>query len=278
MYRKVPSSHSRCNFGAYPSTSPVSLAACVSSLQESVTEFNIGPLIGSTFEAEIKYTQGVYDLCRRFNILFIADEIRMGVCRTGRFLSSDYLADGCKPDMIILGKSITGGVYPASYILGKEDVMNVVGSREIVQTFAFSPMAVAATTTMLEIVDDELLAEKALKLSAMFLDRTQRCRWGSLLCVDFVTARGAELAIWFKSDRKENCQAVALCCMQNGLLMFPKDNYLRMCPTLVMPEETFGRALDILGDALIRHAGSLDTRGSADFLYASEEPPLRSLL
>lgn len=214
---------------------------------------------GSTFEAEIAYAQGVYDLCQRFNILFIADEIRMGVCRTGRFLSSDYLAAGCKPDMIILGKSITGGVYPASYILGREDIMSVVGPREIVQTFAFSPLAVAATTAMLEIVDDEALAERARRLGARFLNRTRTCAWGSLPSVDFVTARGAELAIWFKSDGKDNCQAVALCCMQNGLLMFPKDHYLRMCPTLVMSEDVFERALDILGDALVRHAGSLGT-------------------
>lgn len=202
----------------------------------------------------------------------------MGVCRTGRFLSSDYLVQGCKPDMIILGKSITGGVYPASYVLGREDVMSVVGPREIVQTFAFSPMAVAATTAVLDIVDSECLTDKARKLGTMFLERAKSCGWGALGCVDFVTARGAELAIWFEKDRKEECQAVALCCMQNGLLMFPRDNYLRMCPTVVMPEVMFARALDILGDALVRHASLRDTTGKVDLLYVSEEPPIRSLL
>ncbi|KAH9205880.1 pyridoxal phosphate-dependent transferase [Leptodontidium sp. 2 PMI_412] len=145
-----------------------------------------------TFAEEIEYVQGGFDLCQRYNILFIADEVRMGVCRTGRFLDSDYLADDCKPDMIILGKSIIGGVYPASYILGKEEVISIVGMREIVQTFMVSPMAIAATTSILEIDDVENLTERAARLETLFIERSERSGWGALPFIDYVTARGAE--------------------------------------------------------------------------------------
>lgn len=183
----------------------------------------------------------------------------MGVCRTGRFLCSDYLADGCQPDMVILGKSITGGVYPASYILGKDEVMSVVGIREIVQTFAFSPMAIAATTAVLQIVDEESLSERAAWLESIFIDRSERSGWKTLPFVDYITAQGADFGIWFREDGGESCQAVAFWCMQNGLLMFPKENHLRMSAPLVISEEVFARALDILGEALDKHTSSVTT-------------------
>jgi len=202
----------------------------------------------------------------------------MGVCRTGRFLCSDYLADGCKPDMIILGKSITGGVYPASYILGRDEVMSVVGTREIVQTFAFSPMAIAATTAVLQIVDEESLSERAARLESRFIDRSKRSGWKTLPFVDYITARGAEFGIWFREDSRESCQAVGFWCMQNGLLMFPKENHLRMSAPLAISEEAFARALDILGEALDEHASSITTAESANLLCASRKRPLRSVL
>lgn len=210
----------------------------------------------SSFEEEILYVQGVYDLCHAYDILFIADEIRMGVCRTGRFLSSDYLGGDRKPDIVVLGKSITGGVYPASFVLGAESVMNVVGTREIVQTFAFSPMAIAATTAILEIVDEERLAENAIRLSEAFLEVSRKWRWEALPFVDYVTARGAEFGIWFRKGCGEACRIVSLRCMHDGLLTFPKDEHLRMSAPLVIAEHVFTRALDILNNALFFYAAN----------------------
>lgn len=152
----------------------------------------------STFEAGKRYAQGFYDLFRRYNVLFVADETRMNVCRTGRFLSSEYLRYVCKPDMVILGKSVIGGMYLASYILGNEDVMSIVGKREIVQTFAFSPLVSAATTAILEVVDKDKLTERAVKLKTLFSERARRYMWEELFSVNFSTARGAEMATWFK--------------------------------------------------------------------------------
>ncbi|PVH74173.1 putative acetylornithine aminotransferase [Cadophora sp. DSE1049] len=217
-----------------------------------------------TFAEEIEYAQGVFDLCQRYNILFIADEVRMGVCRTGRFLGSDYLAEGCKPDMTILGKSITGGVYPASYILGKEEVMSILGKREIVQTFAFSPMAIAATTCILQIVDDDNLAERAGRLEALFTERSERFGWGALPFVDY--------------ESRESCQAVGFQCMLSGLLMFQKENHLRISVPLIITENIFAQALDILGEALENHASSLTAVGNLNSEFTSNKRPLRSVL
>ncbi|KAJ4302696.1 hypothetical protein N0V90_001586 [Kalmusia sp. IMI 367209] len=172
---------------------------------------------------------------------FHADEVRMGVCRTGKFLSSDYLGEHRKSALVVLGT---------------KDVMSVVGPREIVQTYAFSPIAIAATTAVLQIADEENLEAKAARLGSLFTERAQEEGWNKLPFVNYVTARGAEFGIWFYSDSLDAARAVGLLCMQNGLLLFPKDLHLRMSAPPIMPEAIFQSALKILGDALAQVASA----------------------
>lgn len=81
----------------------------------------------SSFEEELNFAIGVRQLCKRYNILFIADEVRMGSGKTGKFLCSDWMGPENKPNMVVMGKSITGGAYPASYIFGNHEVMDLIG-------------------------------------------------------------------------------------------------------------------------------------------------------
>lgn len=128
-------------------------------------------------ELEIAYASGLRTLCHKYNILFIADEVRMRCGKTGQFLSSDYLTTDPKtqevlpkPELLTLGKSIIGGVFPATYVLGRSACMDLVGTKEIMSTYGFSPMAVAATTTALKVIDEESLVEKALFVERVFLE------------------------------------------------------------------------------------------------------------
>lgn len=84
---------------------------------------------------EILYARGVYELCKSMNILFIADEIRQGAGKTGKFFSFQHLGDDVKPEIVTMGKSITGGFYPQSFIMGMDTVMASVGPYEMASTY-----------------------------------------------------------------------------------------------------------------------------------------------
>jgi ornithine--oxo-acid transaminase len=109
----------------------------------------------SSFDEELNFAIGVRQLCKKYNILFIADEVRMGSGKSGMFLCSDWMGPENKPDMVVMSKSITGGAYPASYIFGHDEVMDLVGGYESVATFGMAPAAIAATRATLKIIDEE---------------------------------------------------------------------------------------------------------------------------
>jgi ornithine--oxo-acid transaminase len=192
----------------------------------------------------------VYDLCNTYNVLFIADEIRMGICRTGKLLSSDYLGPSRKPNMITLGKSITGGVYPASYILGDESVMSVVGTREIMFTYAFSPLAIVATRAALQVAETERLSDRARELERLFLRQAKEKKWEDYPFVNYVTARGAEFGIWLVKGNELLCRKIGFSCMDKGLLLFPKELHLKMSSTIAIGDDEFEKALKVLAEAI----------------------------
>lgn len=223
--------------------------------------------LSSSKDLEIAYASGLRALCHKYKIIFIADEVRMGCGKTGRFLSSDYLTTDphtqealLKPDLLTLGKSITGGVYPATYVLGRSDCMDLVGTKEIMSTYGFSPMAVAATTAALQVIDEEQLVEKALFVERVFLEVTSawkksetfggRCTWKF---IKRVTAVGADMGVWLKDDLaggQETVRAICAVCLKNGLLVFPNHRRVRMGVAMVITEDELRRGLCILKRAL----------------------------
>ncbi|KAF5856047.1 hypothetical protein ETB97_007990 [Aspergillus alliaceus] len=202
-----------------------------------------------TFEEELNFAIGVRQLCKKYNVLFIADEVRMGSGKTGKFLCSDWMGPENKPDMVVMGKSITGGAYPASYIFGRNEVMDLVGGYESVATFGMAPAAIAATRATLNIIDDEKLVERAAWIGEIWKKET--ASW-SFPWLDYVTNRGADLGLYLKrSDNPRfTTRKLAMVALHKGVLTYPDGDRVRLGVALNIPESDLRRGIAILYEAL----------------------------
>lgn len=165
------------------------------------------------------------------NILFIADEVRQGAGKTGKFFCFQHLGDDVKPDIITMAKSMTGGFYPQSFVMGTDAVMAPVGSYEIASTYGFTPLGIAAADATLDVIDRENLIQRATHLGALWRKTVES--WKHPL-VDYVAQIGADSNILL-----QNVQAtrVAALCMHRGLFVFPKNNMLRFSFAMTMSDE-----------------------------------------
>ncbi len=191
------------------------------------------------------YLSECYQLCKENNILFIADEIQTGIARTGRMLAVDH--ENIKPDMLILGKALSGGAYPVSAVLANDEIMNVIKPGQHGSTYGGNPLACAVAIEALQFVIDEKLAENAEELGEKFRTEVQKM----VDKFDFLKAvRGKGLlnAVLI-NDTPESSTAWNLCVklMENGLLAKPTHgNIIRFAPPLVITEEELFDALNIL--------------------------------
>ncbi|RAH64594.1 putative acetylornithine aminotransferase [Aspergillus aculeatinus CBS 121060] len=203
----------------------------------------------ATFKEELDLAIGVRQLCKKYNVLFIADEVRMGSAKTGKFLCSDWMGPENKPDMVVMGKSITGGAYPASYILGNNEVMDLVGGYESVATFGMAPAAIAATRAMLKIVDDESLMERARWIGEVWEKET--ADW-SMPWLDYTTHRGADLGLYLRrtGNLRLTTRRLGMLCLDKGVLTYPDGDRIRLGVALNIPEEELRRGIAIIKEAL----------------------------
>ncbi|KAF7549722.1 hypothetical protein G7Z17_g6199 [Cylindrodendrum hubeiense] len=199
-----------------------------------------------TFEEEISYARQVYDLCKKYNILFIADEVRMGAGKTGKFFSYEHLGPDVVPDIVTMGKSITGGVYPASYVLANDNIAGQVGILEIVSTFAFTPLGIAASKAALKVIDEEHLLEKAQAIEKHFMEET--ANWSSLPYVEYATARGGDFNIILKPQSPG--RKICALAMHRGVLTLSTPDRIRMSVALTMSKSELATGLDILKSSL----------------------------
>ncbi|KAF2501845.1 ornithine aminotransferase [Lophium mytilinum] len=205
---------------------------------------------GNTYEEEVSFARGIYDLCKKYNIPFIADEVRMGSCKTGKFFSFNHLGPDVRPDLLVVGKSMTGGAYPASFVLGDDVMMNVVGPYESGSTFAHTPMAIAAAEAALKVLDEENMAERARQLGEKFLELTTDLRQHPY--VADIQARGADFSIPIRENPEGRVTArrIGGLCLSKGLLLYPLGGRLRMGVTMVMTDEQLERGVRIIREAL----------------------------
>ncbi|CAG8907717.1 unnamed protein product [Penicillium egyptiacum] len=201
------------------------------------------------FEEELNFAIAVRKLCKRYNILFIADEVRMGAAKTGKFLCSDWMGEENKPDMVVMGKSITGGAYPASYILGNNEVMDLIGGYESVATFGMAPQAIALTRATLDIIEKEELLERAAWIGEVW--RQETSSWQSPW-LDYVTNRGADFGLYLKRTNNPcvTTRKLAMLCLHKGILVYPDGDRLRLGVALNIPESQLRRGIAILKEAL----------------------------
>lgn len=217
---------------------------------EKVAGFLVEPIQG---EAGVNvpaddYIPKAAELCRRHTVLFIADEIQTGIARTGSLLRvcGDCSCQGhcerrpsyTRPDILILGKALSGGTYPVSAVLADDAVMEVIRPGQHGSTFGGNPLACAVAIAALEVVRDERLAQNARRLGELFRERMQALVERSML-VAAVRGKGLLNAIVI-NDSPESSTAWDICLQlaENGLLAKPTHgNIIRFAPPLVMTEE-----------------------------------------
>ena len=191
------------------------------------------------------YLEGVRKLCDEYNILFIADEVQTGIARTGRMLATDY--EDAKPDILILGKALSGGVFPVSAVFANDEVMLCIKPGEHGSTFGGNPLACAVAKAALEVVIEENLASNAEKLGAYFRNKMNEYISKSDL-VTLVRGKGLLNAIVINDDEKSST-AWDLCVKMkmNGLLAKPTHgNIIRFAPPLVINKEQLDTCINII--------------------------------
>lgn len=198
------------------------------------------------------YLTACYELCKARNILFIADEIQTGIARTGKMLAVDH--ENLKPDMLILGKALSGGVYPVSAVLADNEVMNVIQPGQHGSTYGGNPLACAVAIEALQVVLDEKLSERAERLGKIFRSEVEKMI-AKFPFLQSVRGKGLLNAILI-NDTPESTTAWDLCIelMNCGLLAKPTHgNIIRFAPPLSINDEEFESALKILEKAFTNY-------------------------
>lgn len=191
-----------------------------------------------------------HKLCKEHNVLFIGDEIQTGIARTGRLLACDY--DNVRPDILILGKAVSGGMYPVSAVLADNEIMEVIHPGQHGSTYGGNPMACVVAMEALNIVVDEQLAENAFHLGVLFRDRMKKLAAKSNL-VSSVRGKGLLNAVLI-NDTPDSSTAMDICIAlsKNGLLAKPTHgNIIRFAPPLVMTEEELDACCTIIEDTIL---------------------------
>lgn len=182
------------------------------------------------------FLKGAAELCKKHNVLFIADEVQTGIARTGKLIACHH--EGVQPDILILGKALSGGMYPVSAVLANDEIMNVIKPGQHGSTFGGNPLACAVAVAALDVVEEENLSEKADELGKIFRAAIQQIIEKSDL-ITGVRGKGLLNAILI-NDTPESKTAWNLCIAlrDNGLLAKPTHgNIIRLAPPLVITEE-----------------------------------------
>ena len=191
------------------------------------------------------YLKTAKALCEKYNVLFIADEVQTGIARTGRMLACDY--EGVQPDILILGKAMSGGVYPVSAVLANDAIMGVIRPGNHGSTFGGNPVAAAVAIAALEVVKDENLAANAYELGELFRKEIGKYIANSTI-VNKVRGKGLLNAIVI-NDSEDSSTAWDICMAlkENGLLAKPTHgNIIRFAPPLVMSKEQLLECVSII--------------------------------
>ncbi|KAK1832318.1 pyridoxal phosphate-dependent transferase [Podospora conica] len=256
---------SRDNYGPYlpntgaiiPSTGrPIrynsipDLEAALAAHGPDTAAFIVEPIQGEAgvVVPDADYLSRAAALCKQHNVLFICDEIQTGIARTGRMLCSEW--SGVKPDMVTLGKAISGGMYPVSAVLASREVMLVVEPGTHGSTYGGNPLGCAVSLRALELVEEEGLVERAEKLGRIFREGVEAL--GSPV-VETVRGKGLLNAVVIDEGRAGGRTAWDLCLLlkEKGILAKPTHgNIIRFAPPLVITEEQLRGAIKTIGEAL----------------------------
>ena len=218
----------------------------------NVAAFMVEPIQGEAgvVVPDEGYLAGVRSLCTKYNVLFIADEVQTGIARTGKMLATDY--EDARPDILILGKALSGGVLPVSAVLADDEVMLCIKPGEHGSTFGGNPLACKVAQAALEVVVDENLSENADRLGKLFRSELDS-RFKNIAIVKLVRGRGLLNAIVI-NDSEDSSTAWDICMKlrDNGLLAKPTHgNIIRFAPPLVISESQLLECIDIIEETIL---------------------------
>ncbi|MUU77433.1 ornithine--oxo-acid transaminase [Winogradskyella endarachnes] len=217
----------------------------------NVAGFLVEPIQGEAgvYVPSEGYLSKAKAICEKYNVLFIADEVQTGIARTGKMLAVDH--ENVKPDILILGKALSGGAYPVSAVLANDNVMNVIKPGNHGSTFGGNPIAAAVAIAALDVVRDENLANNAEELGQLFRSELSKFIETSSI-VNTVRGKGLLNAILI-NDTEESDTAWNICLKlrDNGLLAKPTHgNIIRFAPPLVMTKEQLLDCVSIITKTL----------------------------
>lgn len=215
----------------------------------TVAGFLVEPIQGEAgvFVPDEGYLPGAYAMCKEKNVLFIADEVQTGIARTGKLLACDHV--GVRPDIVILGKALSGGVFPVSAVLADDPIMLCIHPGQHGSTFGGNPIAARVAIAALEVVKEEKLAEKAEYLGRIFREEMNNI---PSEMIGLVRGKGLLNAIVVHPKNGKEAWDVCVKMAENGLLAKPTHRHIiRFAPPLIITEEQLREAIAIIRESIL---------------------------
>ncbi|GIR21161.1 MAG: ornithine--oxo-acid transaminase [Bacteroidota bacterium] len=226
------------------------------SLREALKDPNVAAFMVEPIQGEAgvvvpdeNYLRNAYEMCKDSNVLFIADEVQTGIGRTGKMICCEH--HGFKPDILILGKALSGGVFPVSAILASDEVMLTIKPGEHGSTFGGNPVACEVAMAALKVIRDEKLSENAHNMGVIFRDKIQTYINNSNI-VEKIRGKGLLNAIVIKDDENSDIAwNICLKMAEKGLLAKPTHgNIIRFAPPLIINEDQLNNCIEIIISSL----------------------------
>lgn len=215
----------------------------------NVAGFLVEPIQGEAgvYVPDDGFLKKASELCKAKNVLFMADEVQTGIGRTGKMLACDH--EGVRPDILILGKAISGGVYPVSAVLADDEIMLVIKPGEHGSTYGGNPVACKVAMEALQIIKDEKLTENAERLGEIFREEMRNIDSGM---IELVRGKGLLNAIVIKPTNGKEAWDVCVAMKENGLIAKPTHQHIiRFAPPLVINEDQLREAIGIIKKTIL---------------------------
>lgn len=232
-----------------PYNNPKALEEVLSLHGDKVAGFLLEPIQGEAgvFVPDEGYLKTCYDICKKYNVLFMADEVQTGIARTGKLLACDH--EGVRPDILILGKALSGGVLPVSAVLADDEIMLTIQPGEHGSTFGGFCLAGRVAVAALEVVKEEKLAEKAERLGKIFREEMKAVKSDM---IELVRGKGLLNAVVIKPKNGKEAWDVCLKMKELGVLAKPTHQHIiRFAPPLVITEEELREAIALIKEAIL---------------------------
>ena len=225
----------------------------IPALEEALKDPNVAGFLLEPIQGEAGvyvphegYLKKAYDLCKAHNVLFMADEVQTGIARTGKMLACDH--EGVRPDILILGKAISGGLMPVSCVLADDEIMLTIKPGEHGSTYGGNPIAAKVSMAALQVIKDEKLKENAERLGKIFRERVKAIKSDMM---ELVRGKGLLNAVVITPKNGKTAWDVCLKLRDNGLLAKPThEHIIRFAPPLVINEEQLLEAIGIIEKTL----------------------------